>query len=162
MIETTILLVRHGETDWNRERRVQGHSDRPLNSTGMAQAEALVEELADEPIDAVYSSDLARAFDTAQGVASARALHVQPLPELREKNFGTWEGLTDTEIRARFPQASTGPWGDAETSRNWPSACSPRCDGSPPTIRADTSWSSHTGAQSARFSGIVRSRTGRF
>ena len=116
MTETTILLVRHGETDWNVERRVQGHSDRPLNETGRSQAAALVEELADERIDAVYSSDLARALDTAGGVAAARGLRVDALPELREKNFGTWEGLTDREIRERFPQASTGPWGDAETS----------------------------------------------
>lgn len=116
MTETTILLVRHGETDWNRERRVQGHSDRPLNETGLAQAAALVEELADERIDAVYSSDLARALDTAGGIATARGLPVHPLSELREKNFGTWEGLTDTEIKARFPEASAGPWGDAETS----------------------------------------------
>lgn len=116
MKETTILLVRHGETDWNLERRVQGHTDRPLNETGRAQAAALVEELTDEQIDAVYSSDLARALDTAQGVAAVHGLEVQPLPGLREKNFGTWEGLTDTEIRERFPQALVGPWGDAETS----------------------------------------------
>ena len=116
MSETTILLVRHGETDWNVERRVQGHSDRPLNDTGIAQAAALVEELADEQIDAVYTSDLARAFDTASGVAASRGLQVVALPELREKHFGTWEGLTDVEIRERFPQALTGPWGDGETS----------------------------------------------
>lgn len=116
MTETTILLVRHGETDWNLERRVQGHSDRPLNETGRAQASALVDELGDERIDAVYSSDLARALDTALGVATARGLAVQPCAGLREKHFGTWEGLTDTEIRKRFPQASNGPWGDAETS----------------------------------------------
>jgi broad specificity phosphatase PhoE len=114
--ETTILLVRHGETDWNLERRVQGHSDRPLNATGLAQAAALVEELADERIDAVYASDLVRALETARGVAAARGLPVEALPELREKDFGSWEGLTDTEIRDRFPQALIGPWGDAETS----------------------------------------------
>jgi len=114
--ETTILLVRHGETDWNLERRVQGHSDRPLNETGLAQADALVQELAGERIDAVYSSDLARALETARGVAAARGLRVQPLAELREKDFGTWEGRTDSEIRTRFPQALTGPWGDAETT----------------------------------------------
>ena len=116
MTETTILLVRHGETDWNLERRVQGHSDRPLNETGHAQAAALVQQLTDERIDAVYSSDLARALETARGVAASRGLPVQPLEELREKNFGTWEGLTDVEIRGRFPEAQSGPWGDAETS----------------------------------------------
>ena len=61
MSQTTFLLVRHGEADWNAERRVQGHSDRPLTQSGIAQARALAEQLANEPIDAVYSSDLARA-----------------------------------------------------------------------------------------------------
>jgi broad specificity phosphatase PhoE len=113
--ETTILLVRHGETDWNQQRRVQGHSDTPLNETGIAQARALIERLADEPVEAVYSSDLARALDTARGVAEERGLPVHQVRELREKDFGTWEGLTDTEIFERFPQAHDGPWGDAET-----------------------------------------------
>jgi probable phosphoglycerate mutase len=113
---TTILLVRHGETDWNLERRVQGHSDQPLNATGRAQAQALADELADEPIDAVYSSDLARAHETARLVAATHGLPVVVLPELREKDFGTWEGLTDDEVRVRFPDASPGGrWGDGET-----------------------------------------------
>ena len=109
------MLVRHGEADWNVERRVQGHSDRPLTETGIAQALALAEQLADEPIDAVYSSDLARAHDTARLIADAHGLHVETLPELRERDFGTWEGLTDDEVFERFPQARTGSWGDAET-----------------------------------------------
>ncbi len=112
---TTILLVRHGETDWNRERRVQGHADRPLNEHGRAQAAALADELADEPLDAVYSSDLARAYETARAVAERHGLEVTVARELRERNFGTWEGLLDTEILARFPEAHEGPWGDDET-----------------------------------------------
>ncbi len=112
---TTILLVRHGETDWNAERRVQGHSDRPLNETGRAQARSLAEELAAERIDAVYSSDLLRAHETARIVAETKGLGVTAIPDLRERDFGTWEGLTDDEILARFPEAATGPWGDAET-----------------------------------------------
>jgi broad specificity phosphatase PhoE len=115
-MSTTILLARHGETDWNRERRVQGHADRPLNETGIAQARALAETLAGEPIEAVYSSDLERAYETARIVAESRGLGVTALRELREKHFGTWEGLTDVEVLERFPHAHDGPWGDAETT----------------------------------------------
>ena len=115
MAETTILLVRHGETDWNAERRVQGHTDRPLNETGIAQARALAGQLAAEVIDAIYSSDLARARETAKIVAGVRGLPVETLPALRERDFGTWEGLTDEEVFVRFPDARAGPWGDAET-----------------------------------------------
>ncbi len=112
---TTILLVRHGETDWNRDGRVQGHTDVPLNDTGRDQARALAESLADDPVDAVYASDLVRARDTASGVADNRGLPVVQLPELREKNFGTWEGLTREQILTRFPAARPGHWGDGET-----------------------------------------------
>jgi broad specificity phosphatase PhoE len=112
---TTILLARHGETDWNAERRVQGHTDRPLNEAGIAQAQALADELEGERIDAVYASDLARALDTARAVAMPRGLSVVPVHELRERSFGTWEGLLDEEILGRFPEAHNGPWGDDET-----------------------------------------------
>lgn len=112
---TTILLARHGETDWNLQRRVQGHSDPPLNQTGRAQALALAETLEGAALDAIYSSDLARAYDTARVVAERHGLTVTALPELRERNFGTWEGLTDTEVFERFPGAKTGSWGDGET-----------------------------------------------
>lgn len=112
---TTVLLVRHGETDWNLERRVQGQTDTPLNQTGRRQARALARELADDRIDAVYASDLGRALDTARAVANPRGLEVHPVPELREKDFGSWEGLTDDEVLERFPDARAGPWGDAET-----------------------------------------------
>jgi broad specificity phosphatase PhoE len=112
---TTILLARHGETDWNVQRRVQGHSDTPLNDTGRDQARALAEELAGETIDAVFSSDLLRAHETARIVAGPRGLEVTAIRDLREKHFGTWEGLTDEEILTRFPEARVGPWGDGET-----------------------------------------------
>jgi broad specificity phosphatase PhoE len=115
-VPTTILLARHGETDWNLQRRVQGHSDTPLNETGRAQARALADELADERVDAVYASDLARAFETARIVAERKGLAVTRLPALREKHFGTWEGLTGEQVLSRFPEALDGPWGDGETS----------------------------------------------
>jgi broad specificity phosphatase PhoE len=112
---TTILLVRHGETDWNVERRVQGHTDQPLNETGRVQARALADDLAGEEIDVVYSSDLIRAHETARIVAERRGLDVTAIPELRERDFGTWEGLTDDDIFTRFPDARHRAWGDAET-----------------------------------------------
>ena len=110
---TTILLARHGETDWNRDFRVQGHSDTPLNETGRAQARVLAEALADEPIRAVYASDLSRACETAEIVAASLGLEVRIEPALRERSFGAWEGLTREEIDARFGAASTH---DGETN----------------------------------------------
>jgi broad specificity phosphatase PhoE len=112
---TTILLARHGETDWNLDRRVQGHSDTPLNDTGRAQAHALGQELAEERIDAVYSSDLMRAHETARLVAAPRGLAVTAISDLRERHFGTWEGLTDEEIHARFNPTAETSWGDGES-----------------------------------------------
>ena len=108
--------MRHGETDWNRDRRLQGHSDQPLNDTGRRQARALAEELAKEPLEAGYSSDLSRADETARIVAEAHGLQVTTLPDLRERHFGTWEGLSDAEIEERFPeQIASGTLGDGET-----------------------------------------------
>ena len=109
---TRIILARHGETDWNLERRWQGHSDRPLNETGLAQAEELAEELAGEPIAAVYSSDLVRAHETARIVAARLGLVVVAVPGLRERQFGSWEGLRDVEVEHRFPGAHGPPDGE--------------------------------------------------
>jgi len=110
---TRILLARHGETDWNRERRWQGQSDTPLNDTGREQARALAEELAGEPLDAVYSSDLIRAHETARVVAEQRGLDVVAIRDLRERSFGSLEGLTTDEIQARYPGLEL-PWSDGE------------------------------------------------
>jgi broad specificity phosphatase PhoE len=118
---TTLLLARHGETDWNRDRRWQGHADRPLTDRGRAQATALAERLADIALDAVYSSDLRRARETAEAVAWAQGLDVVALPELREVNVGSWQGLSRDEAEAQFPEGfrrwlagGTG-WDDGET-----------------------------------------------
>ena len=113
---TEIILARHGETDWNSGRRVQGHTDIPLNAAGVDQARALAEQLVGEPLTAVFSSDLSRALDTARAVADVHGLEVSVDPRLREKNFGTWEGLTDVEIAERFPEARRGQWGDGEST----------------------------------------------
>jgi 2,3-bisphosphoglycerate-dependent phosphoglycerate mutase len=100
----TLLLARHGETDWNAEQRWQGHSDVPLNERGREQARTLAEELADEPIVAIYSSDLRRAHETARIVADRKGMDVIVDAALRETNLGVWEGLTSTEIAERFPE----------------------------------------------------------
>jgi probable phosphoglycerate mutase len=100
----TILLARHGETDWNRERRWQGHADPPLNARGRAQARELALALADEPIEGVYASDLSRARETAEIVASARGVGVVVDRALREIDVGEWTGLTTAEIEARYPE----------------------------------------------------------
>ena len=93
----TLLLVRHGETDWNAEGRLQGHTDRPLNDYGRRQARTLAEQLAAEQVDAIYASDLARARETAEIVGEQLHLPVVLDPDLREKDWGNWEGLTSTE-----------------------------------------------------------------
>jgi broad specificity phosphatase PhoE len=94
---TTLLLVRHGETDWNAEGRLQGHTDRPLNEVGRRQATALADRLDGDEITAVYASDLARARETAEILAERLGLAVVTDPDLRERNWGSWEGLTGTE-----------------------------------------------------------------
>jgi broad specificity phosphatase PhoE len=99
----TILLARHGETDWNRERRWQGWADPPLNETGREQARALAEQLRDTPFDAVYSSDLRRAHETAEIVAAPHGVPVIADERLREVDVGSWSGLLHTEIEERYP-----------------------------------------------------------
>ncbi len=94
---TDLLLVRHGETDWNAEGRLQGHTDRPLSNYGREQARRLADEIGGEQFDAVYASDLTRARETAEIVAERLRLPVGLDPDLREKDWGNWEGLTSTE-----------------------------------------------------------------
>jgi probable phosphoglycerate mutase len=101
---TRILLIRHGETAWNAERRLQGHLDIPLNGEGERQAGLLAAALASEPIDLIVSSDLARARQTAQAVAGVRGMTVGVDPALRERGYGGFEGLLYAEIEARFPR----------------------------------------------------------
>jgi probable phosphoglycerate mutase len=100
---TRVLALRHGETAWNVEQRIQGHFDIPLNPTGRWQAERLAAALAGEGIAAVYSSDLQRALATASAVAQAAAAPLATEPALRERAFGRFEGVTFTEIETRWP-----------------------------------------------------------
>ncbi len=100
----TLLLVRHGETDWNREGRFQGHTDVALNEAGRAQARAVAERLRTRGVHAVASSDLARARETAEIIAAACELPLACVePMLRERSYGCFEGLTRDECAARFP-----------------------------------------------------------
>lgn len=91
---TKVILVRHGQTLWNLEMKYQGHCDIALTDKGIQQAELAAGRLADENISAVYASDLNRAFKTAQCIAAKHDLSVTAIPELREINFGDWEGMT--------------------------------------------------------------------
>ena len=100
---TTLLLARHGETDWNRELRIQGSSDIGLNELGRRQAQYLAQELTDVELDAIYSSDLSRAQATAAAVAATHDLEVNLDPRLRERSFGSWEGLTREDISTFSP-----------------------------------------------------------
>ncbi|MFN4004941.1 MAG: histidine phosphatase family protein [Hylemonella sp.] len=98
---TELILIRHGETDWNRELRFQGQLDVPLNATGLLQAQRLAERLARETVHRVISSDLQRAYQTALALAQEPVLQ----PALREQHFGVAEGLGAAELRQRHPQA---------------------------------------------------------
>ena len=104
---TTILLIRHGETDWNAAGRWMGHNDVPLNERGHRQADALARRLANWSIDAIYSSDLRRAAETAAYLA--RTLRLEPIHDrsLRERNGGMFQGLTNEQILKTHPSALT-------------------------------------------------------
>ena len=105
---TALLLVRHGETDWNADGRLQGQTDRPLSDFGRRQAQRLADELADEELEAIYASDLSRARQTAEILGGRLGLAIVLDPDLREKDWGTWEGLTAIERdRVEFVGEST-------------------------------------------------------
>lgn len=105
---TTLLLVRHGETDWNAQGRLQGQTDRPLSDYGRRQARQLGDQLESEKLEAIYASDLARARETAEIVGERLGLPIELDPDLREKDWGTWEGLTAVERdRVEFVGEST-------------------------------------------------------
>jgi probable phosphoglycerate mutase len=103
---TRVLAIRHGETAWNVDTRIQGQLDIPLNDTGRWQAHRLALAVADEGLAAVYSSDLLRAYETAQSVARSSGQPVSTDTGLRERGFGVFEGLTFREIEARWPEQS--------------------------------------------------------
>ncbi len=102
---TTLILARHGETDWNRHNRFQGHADEPLNELGRSQSAELADSLGAEGIARVYTSPLRRAHETAEIVARRLGLELETVEALREIDVGSWSGLTRDEVAARFPEA---------------------------------------------------------
>lgn len=103
---TRILAIRHGETSWNVDRRIQGHLDVPLNERGQWQARRLERAVADEGLDALYASDLVRAYETAEAVARGSGRPIVTDTGLRERCFGIFEGQTYREIELVFPDES--------------------------------------------------------
>ena len=104
MQATRIIAIRHGETAWNVDTRIQGHLDIPLNDTGLWQARQVARALAGEPLSAIYASDLQRAHTTARAIAEATGAPLVPEPALRERSFGELEGRTFAEIEAELPE----------------------------------------------------------
>lgn len=107
---TQVLFIRHGETSWNRIKRIQGHIDIPLADTGLEQAQRLAERLSSEArsgarLDAIYSSDLQRAQQTARPTASVLGLAPRLVEGLRERAYGVFQGHDSDEIAQRFPEA---------------------------------------------------------
>ncbi|MGH8616493.1 MAG: histidine phosphatase family protein [Burkholderiales bacterium] len=103
MTDTTVIVVRHGETEWNREHRMQGQRDSSLSALGRVQARRLAERLKATPFHALYVSDLQRAIDTARAVVELAPVEPVVDPQLRERAFGIFEGLTAEDMKARYP-----------------------------------------------------------
>ena len=104
MKETEIILIRHGETEWNSQQRMQGHSNSDLSSVGQAQIQALGQWMKNAPFDLIYSSDSLRAKQTAEAITQFSGHELKIDLRLREKNLGVFEGLTSEEARERHPE----------------------------------------------------------
>lgn len=101
---TELVVIRHGETEWNVQGRMQGHLDSPLTATGLMQAQALANKLQTDSFNAFYSSDLLRAYQTAQMIADKHQATVTKVEGLRERNLGIFQGLTRQEVRNQFSE----------------------------------------------------------
>lgn len=105
-METFIYLIRHGETEWNRAKKLQGHQDVPLSKEGIWQAGLCGLRMREEPLDLVLSSDLQRAIHTAKHIAEPFNYPVTPFAEFRERDYGKWEGLTREEINQQYGETT--------------------------------------------------------
>lgn len=103
IISTRFILIRHGETEWNRQDRFRGRSDVPLNDNGRAQAEKISARLAQHKIDAIYASPLPRAIQTAQPLATIHHLEIQQTADLLDIDYGAWEGMARDDIKLKYP-----------------------------------------------------------
>ncbi|WAW10904.1 histidine phosphatase family protein [Oxalobacter vibrioformis] len=119
MQSTEVLIIRHGQTDWNATKRLQGHSDTPLNEKGIGQALALADTLREEKLEAIFSSDLQRALRTAEEIAKWHNLPVTVDPAFRERSYGAFEGLSRDEIKTRYPE-SHAAWYAADPDHVFP------------------------------------------
>lgn len=104
-MSTRICFVRHGETEWNVAKRIQGHIDIPLSEVGRAQALAMAYNAAHQQFNTIYSSDLVRAMETARAIAQREDVEIRPLTQLRERNYGIFQGITAAEGAERYPAA---------------------------------------------------------
>ena len=125
-ISTRFIVVRHGQTRWNLESRIQGHGDSALTEEGLAQADAIARRLAAERFDALVSSDLGRALQTAGRIAAVTRHEIIPDARFRERNFGSAEGLTYAEMGERFPGVFARPLQEADPDFRIPQAESRR------------------------------------
>lgn len=105
-----VYLVRHGETEWNALMKYQGQTDVPLSDNGRRQAELIGKRLAGEKIHGFYASDLKRAYETAKIISKYHGLEVKKVSELRELNFGAWEGLTKKELKENYAKEIKEWW----------------------------------------------------
>jgi broad specificity phosphatase PhoE len=110
-----LILIRHGESTWNRERRIQGQLDPPLSEDGLAQARRVAQRLERGEVQGLYTSDLLRATQTAEPIAATLGVEAVPMPELREIFLGDWEGLHTDDLASRFPEA----WDAWTREPNW-------------------------------------------
>lgn len=111
-MKTIIYLIRHGQTEWNLETRMQGHKDSPLTIVGIAQAQRLHDRLMNEKIDLIYSSESKRAYDTGKIIQGNRNIFIRTRKELKEIHMGKWEGMKEVDIINRYPEAWNNFWND--------------------------------------------------